>query len=37
MLECFFMGMIGGMFGSVCMTVFLFYLRDKNEMCDMRE
>lgn len=35
MLMSFLMGMLGGMFGAVCMTLFLFHLRDKNEMCDM--
>ena len=36
-VEQFFLGMLGGMFGGMVMSLFVFYLRDRNEMRDMRE
>lgn len=37
MIEVFILGMLGGMFGGMVMSLFVFYLRDKDEMRDMRE
>ncbi len=37
MIEVFILGVLGGMFGGIVMSLFVFYLRDKDEMRDMRE
>ena len=37
MIEVFILGALGGMFGGMVMSLFVFYLRDRNEMRDMRE
>ena len=37
MMEVFILGMLGGMFGGFVMSLFVFYMRDRNEMRDMRE
>lgn len=37
MIEVFILGVLGGMFGGIVMSLFVFYLRDRNEMRDMRE
>lgn len=36
-MEPFFLGMLGGMFGGFVMSLFVSYMRDRNEMRDMRE
>lgn len=37
MMEVFILGMLGGMFGGFVMSLFVSYMRDRNEMRDMRE
>lgn len=37
MIEVFILGVLGGMFGGMVMSLFIFYQRDRNEMRDMRE
>ena len=36
-MEQFFLGMLGGMFGGFIMSLYTSYMRDRNEMRDMRE